>query len=209
MLFRRDDEFDIRLAERWFKQEGQLAGYRDRPPLITDWHFTDGEGNRLPLQVTTYPHRVDCQTPIGTFTITFVDTETLMVTLPAGRCGMAFRANLDHSQTDRRGGILRLTGDIRRNIAYTANTTLLQNEAGAVTAGIQAVRMSFDVPDGQRAMLLNITPRLGFNRSVPAAAGGAGSGRAALARLVRGGTAGARVSFRRSITTPGASCAPA
>jgi putative isomerase len=166
MLFRRDDEFDIRLAERWFKQEGQLAGYRDRPPLITDWHFTDGAGNRLPLQVTTYPHRVDCQTPIGTFTITFVDTETLMVTLPAGRCGMAFRANLDHSHTDRRGGILRLTGDIRRNIAYTANTTLLQNEAGAVTAGIQAVRISFDVPDGQRAMLLNITPRLGFNRSV-------------------------------------------
>jgi putative isomerase len=167
MLFRQNDEFDIRLAERWFKQEGQLSGYRDRPPLITGWHFTDGEGSRLPLQVTTYPHRVDCQTPIGTFTITFVDTETLMVTLPAGRCGMAFHANLDQSHTDRRGGILRLTGDIRRNIAYTANAPLLQNEAGAVTAGTQAVRMSFDVPDGQRAMLLNITPRLGFNRSVP------------------------------------------
>jgi len=166
MLFRQDDNFDIRLAERWFKREGQLTGYRDRPPLINDWHFTDGEGNRLALQVTTYPHRVDCQTAIGSFIITFVDTETLMVTLPAGRCGMAFRANLDHSHTDRRGGILRLTGDIRRNVAYTANTTLLQNEAGAVTAGIQAVRMSFDVPDGQRAMLLNITPRLGFNRAV-------------------------------------------
>ena len=41
MLFRQQDEFDIRLAERWFKQEGQLTGYRDRPPLITDWHFTD------------------------------------------------------------------------------------------------------------------------------------------------------------------------
>jgi putative isomerase len=167
LLFHQNGNFDIRLAERWFKREGQLAGYRDRPPLITDWQFTDGEGNRLPAQVTTYPHRVDCQTPIGIFALTFVDTETLLVTLPPGRCGMSFRANLDHSQTDRRGGILRLTGDIRRNIAYTANTTLLQNEASAITAGIQAVRMSFDVPDEQRALLLNITPRLGFNRWVP------------------------------------------
>jgi putative isomerase len=167
LLFHQSGNFDIRLAERWFKREGQLSGYRDRPPLITDWQFTDGEGNRLPVQVTTYPHRVNCQTPIGNFTLTFVDTETLMVTLPPGRCGMSFHANLDHSNTDRRGGVLRLTGDIRRNIAYTANTTLLQNEASAITAGIQAVRVSFDVPDEQRALLLNITPRLGFNRWVP------------------------------------------
>lgn len=167
LLFHQDDHFDIRLAERWFKREGQLSGYRERPPLIDDWHFTDGEGNRLPVQVTTYPHRVDCVTPIGRFTMTFVDTETLLVALPPGRSGMAFHANLDHSHTDRRGGVLRLTGDIRRNIAYTANTRLLQNEASAVTAGTQAVRVSFDVPDEQRALLLNITPRLGFNRSVP------------------------------------------
>src|SRR5712692_1139117 len=99
LLFHQSGNFDIRLAERWFKREGQLSGYRDRPPLITDWQFTDGEGNRLPVQVTTYPHRVNCQTPIGNFSLTFVDTETLMVTLPAGRCGMAFRANLDHSHT--------------------------------------------------------------------------------------------------------------
>jgi homoserine dehydrogenase len=62
---------------------------------------------------------------------------------------------------------VRLTGDIRRNISYTAKTTLLQNEASAITAGTQAVRMSFEVPDEQRTMLLNITPRLGFNRWVP------------------------------------------
>ena len=167
MVFGQGDELDIRLAERWFKREGQLSGYRDRPPLITDWHFTDGQGNRLPVQVTSFPHRLDCQTPIGMFTLTFVDTETLLVALPAGRCGMEFHANLDHSQTDRRGGVLRLTGDIRRNIAYTTNAHLLQNEANTITPGIQAVRMSFDVPDGQRGVLLNITPRLGFNRWVP------------------------------------------
>ncbi len=167
LLFHQGDHFDIRLAERWFKQEGSLSGYRERPPLIDDWHFTDGEGNRLPVQVTTYPHRVDCLTPRGTFSITFVDTETLLVTLPRGRCGLTFNANLDRGQTDRRGGILRLTGDIRRNVAYTANTQLVQNEANAVTTGTQAIRMSFDVPDEHRALLVNITPRLGFNRWVP------------------------------------------
>jgi putative isomerase len=39
MAFHQDNYFDIRLAERWFKREGQLAGYRDRPPLIDDWHL--------------------------------------------------------------------------------------------------------------------------------------------------------------------------
>ena len=41
MFFYQDNHLDIRLAERWFKQEGQLAAYRDRPPLIDAWHFTD------------------------------------------------------------------------------------------------------------------------------------------------------------------------
>lgn len=167
MVFRSADRFVIRLAERWFKRQGQLEAYIDRPPLIDDWHFTDGAGQRLPMQVTTYPHRIDCTTPVGVFSLTFVDTETLLVALPPGRCGMAFHANLDNSQTDRRGGILRLVGDIRRNMAYTANTPLIQNEANAITSGSQAVRMSFDVPDSERALLLNITPRLGFNRWVP------------------------------------------
>jgi hypothetical protein len=163
------------LAERWFKREGQLAGYRDRPPLIDEWHFTDGDSARLRVQVITYPHRVDRHTSIGMFSLAFVDTETLLVTLRPRPCGMAFHANLDHTQTDRREGILRLTGDIRLNISYTHKTTLLQYEASAITAGTQAVRMSFEVPDEQRAMLLNITPRLGFNRWVlqPGAALGA------------------------------------
>jgi hypothetical protein len=150
-----------------FKREGQLAACRDCPPLIDDRHVPDGAGQRLPMQVTTYPHRINCAMPVGVFNLTFVDTETLLVALPPGRCGMAFHANLDKSRTDRRGGVLRVIGAIQRNIASTSNTALVQNEANAATSGSQAVRTSFDVPDGERALLLNITPRLGFERWVP------------------------------------------
>jgi glycogen debranching enzyme len=167
MVFRGNHHLQIRLAERWFKREGQLTAYRDRPPLIDEWCFTDGEGRSLELELTTYPHRIDCHTAIGAFTLTFVDTETLFLALPPARCGMTFRANLDKSQTDRRGGVLRLTGDIRRNIAYTTNARLVLNETNSLGAESQSVRLAFDATSGDKALLLNITPRLGFNRWIP------------------------------------------
>lgn len=167
MVFRNNQHLSVRLAERWFKREGQLAAYRDRPPLIDQWCFTDAEGYPLELKLTTYPHRVDCHTAIGTFSLAFVDAETVLVALPPTSCGITFQANLDKSQIDRRGGVLRLTGDIRRNIAYTTNARLLLNETNALGAISQSVRLIFDATDGNNALLLNITPRLGFNRWVP------------------------------------------
>ena len=95
MVFRSNHHLTVRLAERWFKREGQLAAYRRRPPLIDQWVFTDGDGNPLEFDLTTYPHRVDCVTKIGTFTLTFVDTETLLLALPSAQCGVKFDANLD------------------------------------------------------------------------------------------------------------------
>ncbi len=169
MVFRTNQHLQVRLAERWFKQAGQLAAYRDRPPLVDEWTFTGADGEPLPLQVTTYPHRLDCQTPAGDFSLAFFDAETLILALPPGPCGLSFRANLDRCQTDRRGGVLRLTGDIRRNIAYTTNAALTQNEAVAQTAGHHHVRLRFEAGDAPRAVLINITPRLGFNRSMPPA----------------------------------------
>ncbi|HLF00438.1 MAG TPA: hypothetical protein VI547_00580, partial [Anaerolineales bacterium] len=132
MVFSSDDNLAVRLAERWFKREGQLSSYRQRPPLIDEWRFTDGEGRLLEFDLTTYPHRVDCQTSLGVFTIMFVDQETLLVILPSAVCGLTFVARLDKCQTDRRGGVLRLTGDIRRNIAYTTNARLLKNVTNGV-----------------------------------------------------------------------------
>ncbi len=166
MVFRNGDHLALRLAERWFKREGQLSGYRRRPPLVDEWRFADGEGRPLDFELTTYPHRVDYATPVGTFSLAFVDAETLLVALPPGKCGITFRANLDRAQTDRRGGVLRLTGDIRRNLVYTTNARLLENHVEPVDEANQRVQLVFEAGGGA-ALLLNITPRLGFNRWVP------------------------------------------
>jgi putative isomerase len=167
LIFKSNDHFTVRLAERWFKREGQLSAYRKRPPLIDEWIFTDAEGNPLELQLTTYPHHIECATRIGTFTITFADIETLLITLPATHCVIKFKANLDKIQTDRRGGVLRLTGDIRRNVAYTTNAKIVSHIATPVGTENQAVHMHLDASEGGKSLLLNITPRLGFNRYIP------------------------------------------
>ena len=167
LIFQSDQHLTIRLAERWFKREGQLSAYRKRPPLIDQWVFIDSEGNPLELSLTTYPDRIYFETRIGTFTLAFVDAETLLITLPAAPCGIKFNANLDKIQTDRRGGVLRLTGDIRRNVAYTTNARIVSHVTTAFGVENQAIHMHLDASEGRKALLLNITPRLGFNRYIP------------------------------------------
>ncbi|MDQ2690537.1 MAG: glycogen debranching protein [Chloroflexota bacterium] len=167
LIFQSGHQLTFRLAERWFKKEGQLAAYRQRPPLIDEWVFTDKEGSPLEIQVTTYPHRIDCETRIGIFSLTFVDIETVLVTLPPVECSIKFNANLDKIQTDRRGGILRLTGDIRRNVAYTTNARIVSHATNAFGEENQAVHLHLDASEGGKSLLLNITPRLGFNRYIP------------------------------------------
>jgi len=167
LLFQSDKYLAIRLAERWFKREGQLSAYRKRPPLIDQWVFADGEGKPLEAKLTTYPHRIDFATRIGTFTLAFVDTETLLLTLPSTQCAIKFNANLDKIQTDRRGGVLRLTGDIRRNVAYTTNARIVSHATAAFGTDNQSVHLHMDGSEGGKALLLNITPRLGFNRYIP------------------------------------------
>lgn len=167
LIFQSDQHLIIRLAERWFKREGQLAAYRTRAPLIDQWVFTDGEGRPLKLKTTTYPHQLDFETALGTFSLAFVDIETVLITLPPVQCGIQFNANLDKVQTDRRGGVLRLTGDIRRNVAYTTNAHIVQHVTTAFGADNQAVHLHLDSSEGGKSLLLNITPRLGFNRYIP------------------------------------------
>ena len=180
LLFQDNDHLQIKLAERWFKIDQKLSSYRQRPPLLDEWRFTDENGVPLELTITTYPHRIDCHSSRGTFSIVFADTESLLITLPAGTCGLTFEAHLDQSYPDRRGGVLRLTGDIRRNIAYTTNARILRHEVEdaealvtteAISAangnGAKAKRIRLIVQsDGDDALLLNITPRLGFNRYI-------------------------------------------
>ena len=118
MVFRSGNTFSVRLAERWVKSSRQLLAYRERPALIDQWKFTDGDGNPLDLDITTYPHLVESKTGVGTFSLVFLDEETLLVGLPAGRIGMTFQVRMDKAIVDRRGGVLGLSGEIRRNVAY-------------------------------------------------------------------------------------------
>ena len=177
-------------------------------PLIDEWVFIDGDGDPLELNLTTYPHRIDCETRIGTFTVAYVDIETLMITLPSAQCGVKFNANLDKIQTDRRGGVLRLTGDIRRNVAYTTNAHIVSHLTNALDADNQSVQLHLDASEGGKALLLNITPRLGFNRYIPDV-----TDKVWMARL-NVGTIGlpARHRCRRNIAlniiSPGGSCVP-
>jgi putative isomerase len=165
LVFQDNDHLQIKLAERWFKIDQQLSSYRQRPPILDEWRFTDEHGTPLELEITTYPHRIDCRSSSGTFSIVFADTESLLITLPAGTCGITFQAHLDQSYPDRRGGVLRLTGDIRRNIAYTTNAHIVRHNVEADADNTQRIRLIVQ-SDGSDALLLNITPRLGFNRYI-------------------------------------------
>jgi len=168
MVFRQNDHLQVRLAERWFKLDGQLSGYRKRQPLVDDWVFTDAAGAALPFTTTTYPHCVIFHTAVGDCSLLFVDQETLLLTLPPGEHGLRFRANLDDLRPDRRGGVLRREGDIRRNIAYTTDARIVAQQATPDGAG-HIVQLTLFCAE-ERSLLLNITPRLGFNRHIPAPA---------------------------------------
>ena len=166
MVFRSGNNFSVRLAERWLKLSRQLTAYRERPALIDQWHFTDGDGNQLELDITTYPHMIEARTRLGVFFLAFLDEETLFVKVPAGRIGMSFQCRMDKARVDRRGGVLGLSGEIRRNVAYTSNAPLIRNEM--MPRGQDLIMMNLMVDsETETGLLLNITPRLGFNRHVP------------------------------------------
>jgi putative isomerase len=165
MVFRSGDSLSIRLAERWYKLSRQLTAYRERPALIDEWKFFDGEGNQLDLDITTYPHMVESRTRAGIFSLAFIDPETLLVSLPAGKIGMSFQVRMEKARIDRRGGVLGLVGEIRRNVAYTSNARFLRNEMTPYGQDLIRVNLVLECDTG-KVVLLNITPRLGFNRHV-------------------------------------------
>ena len=168
MVFRTGNTFSVRLAERWLKLSHQLTAYRERPALIDQWMFTDGEETPLELDITTYPHKIEARSRLGTFHLVFLDEETLFVHFPAGKVGMTFQSRMDKARVDRRGGVLGLVGDIRRNVAYTSNARLLLNELTPQGQDVIALRLLLESDSGS-GLLLNITPRLGFNRHIPPA----------------------------------------
>jgi hypothetical protein len=162
LLFQRGDTLSIRLAERWEKWQGQVGHYRLRPPMIDNWCFCDGDETALPLSAETFPHLAGIITEVGRFNITFVDAETLLIRLPAGRFGLQFITYTEQGAADRRGGILRG----KRNIAYTTNARLIQNSVVSLSPEpVMQVKLMLEAKAGD-VLLLNITPRMAFNRSL-------------------------------------------
>lgn len=170
MTFRTNNHLSVRLAERWFKLDNQLSGYRKREPILSEWALTDAEGNVLPFTTTTYPHCVEISNTNGLYHLVFVDQETLLLTLPAGVHGVRFRASMvDEVHKDRRGAVLRLNRAIRRSIAYTSDAHILAHDVTTVQDAC-TVEMRLECAREARLMI-NITPRLGFNRHLPDATG--------------------------------------
>ncbi len=161
LLFRFDHSLAIRLVERWVKWEQEFGHYRQRPPILRDFTIFVDE-TPLDLEVETFPHLVRLNTKMGPFDWVFIEPEAILIRLPPGQYRFQFTATADIAETDRRGGILRG----KRNIAYTTDARLLQNEISPVTTTQFQVSITLEVGAGA-GFLLNITPRLGFNRSIP------------------------------------------
>jgi hypothetical protein len=163
LLFRQEHQFSLRLAERWQKWEQEVGHYRNRPPMIT--HFTLLTDAGLPvtdIRVESEAHAVWLHTALGVFTWVFVDPETILLRLPAGTYRLEFRVRADRGETDRRGGALRG----KRNVAYTTNAHLIENALEAPEGGLFQARLRIAAGEGH-ILLLNVTPRIAYNRSLP------------------------------------------
>ncbi len=162
LIFREGNRVAIRLAERWERWQGEVGHYRQRPPILDQLTFLGTDGTPQPFEVDSYPHCVTLSTPLGDFAWTFVEPEAVLIRLPAGSYGISFEAHATRGATDRRGGTLHG----KRNIAYTTNAQLEANDLFALTGDRFRVNLRITARDGD-ALLLNITPRLGYNRALP------------------------------------------
>ena len=71
--------------------------------------------------------------------------------------------HVDQGVADRRGGVLRKTGDIQQYLVYTTNRVLVTNQIQLIEPDLLEVQLT--IAAGPRSgLLMNLTPRLGFNR---------------------------------------------
>lgn len=169
MLFGANGEFHIKLAERWSAWEHEFGHYRRRPPILRHLELLDGAGAALPFTLDSYPHVLDLTTASGVFRWTFLDDESLQLQLPAAPCGIRFELSAAHGRTDRRGGTFKgdpSHRDLHRNVAYSTNARILDNAITDISGGAQRVILRME-PKPESSLVLNITPRLGFQRAAP------------------------------------------
>jgi putative isomerase len=161
LVSRQGYSLNVRLAERWTKLEAKLGDFRHRQPIVNDLHLIDGFGSLLDFTLTTYPHKLSLQTNAGLFEIAFLDTEALFLSLPEGEVGLRFKVLAERGRADRRGGTFKGP----RNVAYTTNARIISNIINQIEGGYLQVELTVHGEVGA-GLLLNITPRLGFNRTM-------------------------------------------
>jgi hypothetical protein len=150
MLFRRGDSFHIRLAERWEKQEAVLGNYHQRNPIVNTVRLIGPDGEPLPFKLTTYPHQLVFDTPLGAVECAFADPETLYFTLPSQPIGFCFVVQAERAAADRRGATFRGV----RNTACTFNVRLQRSHVTELSSGLwqaEFVTGGGDPSDGQGA----------------------------------------------------------
>ncbi|MCS6871686.1 MAG: trehalase family glycosidase [Anaerolineae bacterium] len=162
LIFREGNRVAIRLAERWERWQSEVGHYRQRPPILDQLTFLNDDGVPQPFEVNSYPYCVTLHTPLGNFAWTFIEPEAVLVRLPAGSYGITFEAHGTRGATDRRGGTLHG----KRNIAYTTNAQIVENQMFVLTGERFRINLRLSAREGD-ALLLNVTPRLGYNRSLP------------------------------------------
>lgn len=165
---RGDSQFglNIKLAERLTALQPGLDTYRTRPAFIRDLRFADAEGNPLPYRLTTYPHLLGFETPVGCFSLAFQDTDTLSIGLPPESVsGIRFAIAPASWQNDHQGGVFKSV----RKAAYTTNGHVVVNR---VHERPDRCLVDFRVRSGEdTAIAVAIRPDEVLRHDVPSPAG--------------------------------------
>src|SRR6266545_4370238 len=151
----------VKLAERLTSLTPGLSTYRNRPPFISNLRLVDGAGQPQPFTLTTYPHLLRFETPLGEWRLIFQDGWTLSFGLPAGiACGISFSVAPDLARPDARGGEFKSI----RNCAYSTNGEVVLNQVENNGNGYDVTLVV--VGDGDTAITLHIQAGLDLNRTI-------------------------------------------
>jgi glycogen debranching enzyme len=164
LVYRNRDEphtLYIKLAERLTSVQPGLSTYRSRPPFIPRLQFVDADGRPQPFELTTYPHALVIQTPIGEFVVAFQSGDVVAFGLPSGvASGINFSVVPDLARPDNQGGQFKSV----RNCAYATNGQVLLNDISDRGLGYDVTLIAEG--DVDTAIALVIRPDLDLSHSV-------------------------------------------
>ena len=151
----------VKLAERLTSLTPGLSTYRSRPPFIHNLRLVDADGRAVPFELTSYPHALVFQTPLGQFVLVFQDRRTLSLGLPPEiACGISFTVVPDLARPDARGGEFKSV----RNCAYSTNAAVLLNRVDHNGSGYDVALVVEG--DADTAITLHVQGGLDLDRAV-------------------------------------------